>query len=299
MLAKTNDLLEKAVISMFTDRQFKTLSIGLIVGWLSVFALLPFLMVLIASFLQHHGDQFFTFHFSAHNYRMVFSPLYLRVFLRSLAWSFVVTLCCLLIGYPFAMIVSRLPKASRLLFLLLIIIPFWTSSLIRTYAIVAIIQANGFLSHALLFLHVIHQPLEILYTPMAVIIGLVYSLLPFMILPLYANLEKFDWQLIDAACDLGASKWQAYRQVLLPLSVPGILSGILMVSLPAMTMFFVPDILGGAHSLLLGNLIKSEFLDLQNWPLGSAMSVVLTALMAVLLLVYWRFSSAKDRGELL
>jgi spermidine/putrescine transport system permease protein len=284
---------------MFTDKQFKTLSVGLIVGWLGIFALLPFAMMLVASFLQHRGDQFFTLHFTLNNYRMVFSRLYLRVFLRSLLWSSVVTACCLLLAYPFAIIVARLSKKWRFFFLLLILIPFWTSSLIRSYAIVAIIRANGLLSHVLMFLHIIHQPLQILYTPTAVIIGLVYSLLPFMILPLYANLEKFDWQLIDAACDLGASKWQAYYRILLPLSVPGILSGVLMVSLPAMTMFFVPDILGGAHSLLLGNLIKTEFLDLQNWPLGSSMSVVLTLLMAILLLIYWRFSNAKPEKSVL
>ncbi|MAZ78268.1 MAG: spermidine/putrescine ABC transporter permease [Legionellaceae bacterium] len=284
---------------MFTDKQFKTFSIALIFGWLGIFALLPCVMMFVASFLQHRGDQFFTLHFTLGNYRTVFSPLYFHVFFRSLVFSFVVTLCCLLIAYPFALIVSRLPKTWRFFFLLLIIIPFWTSSLIRSYAIVAIIQADGLISHVLLFLHIIHRPLQILYTPIAVIIGLVYSLLPFMILPLYANLEKFDWQLIDAAYDLGASKWWAYYRILLPLSVPGILSGVLMVSLPAMTMFFIPDILGGAHSLLLGNLIKNEFLDLQNWPLGSSMSIVLTLVMAVLLLVYWRFSNSKQRGGFL
>jgi spermidine/putrescine transport system permease protein len=284
---------------MMNDKQFKKWSIYLLSGWLGIFALLPFLFILIASFLQRGQDQFFILHFTLKNYGDLFHPLYFHVFIRSLRLALTTTFFCLIIAYPFAYILSRLKGTSRLFLLLLVIIPFWTSSLIRTYAIVAIIQANGLLNHLLLSLGIIHRPLQILYTSTAVIIGLVYSLLPFMILPLYANLEKFDWHLFDAAKDLGANKWQIYSRILIPLTLPGILAGILLVILPAMTMFYIPDILGGARSLLLGNLIKQQFLDAQNWPLGSAVSVMLTLLMSILLSAYWKLTNTKQRSYLL
>lgn len=284
---------------MMNDKQFKKWSIYLLSGWLGIFALLPFLFILIASFLQRGQDQFFVLHFTLKNYIDLFHPLYFHVFIRSFKLALTTTFFCLIIAYPFAYILSRLKGASRLFLLLLVIIPFWTSSLIRTYAIVAIIQANGLLNHLLLSLGIIHHPLQILYTSTAVIIGLVYSLLPFMILPLYANLEKFDWRLFDAAKDLGANKWQIYSRILIPLTLPGIFAGILLVILPAMTMFYIPDILGGARSLLLGNLIKQQFLDAQNWPLGSAVSAMLTLLMSILLCIYWKLTNTKQRNYLL
>jgi spermidine/putrescine transport system permease protein len=284
---------------MLNDQQFKKFSIALISCWLGIFALLPFLFILIASFLQRGSSSFFILHFTLKNYSDLFHSLYFHVFLRSLDLAVITTCLCLIIAYPFAYILARVQGTWRLTLLFLVIIPFWTSSLIRTYAIVAIIQANGFLNKFLLALGIVHEPFHLLYTSAAVIIGLVYSLLPFMILPLYANLEKFDWRLFDAAKDLGASKWQTYTRILIPLTLPGIFAGILLVILPAMTMFYIPDILGGARSLLLGNLIKQQFLDAENWPLGSAVSVMLTLLMSLLLLVYWKCTNTKDRNYLL
>jgi spermidine/putrescine transport system permease protein len=138
-----------------------------------------------------------------------------------------------------------------------------------------------------------------MFTKTAVLLGLVYSLLPFMVLPLYANLDKFDWRLIDAARDLGANKWHIFIRVIIPITIPGIIAGIMLVLLPAMTMFYIPDILGGAKSLLLGNLIKNQFVEARNWPLGSVVSVMLTALMGLLLIIYWKLTTAKERCELL
>ncbi|MCZ6914823.1 MAG: ABC transporter permease subunit, partial [Rickettsia endosymbiont of Ixodes persulcatus] len=204
---------------------------------------------------------------------------------------------CLCLGYPFAYILARLKSKYKSLLLFLVIIPFWTSSLIRTYAIISILKAKGLLNTILLSLGIIHQPLSILYTGTAVMIGLVYSLLPFMILPLYANIEKLDIQFIDAARDLGANTVIIFMRVILPLTLPGIVGGIILVFLPAMSMFYIPDILGGAKSLLVGNLIQNEFLSAHNWPLGSAVSMVLTLSMGLLLLVYRRVNKIGQQYE--
>jgi spermidine/putrescine transport system permease protein len=283
---------------MITDRLFKRFSIGVIAAWLLLFSLLPFLLVLVASFLRQGDTQFFSWHFTFNNYLTLFHSLYLQVFLRSFYLATITCLLCLLLGYPFAYILAKLPEKFRMVLLFFLVIPFWTSSLIRIYSLVIIIRGEGLLNHLLLWLHIIQQPLQILYTQTAVLIGLVYALLPFMVLPLYANLEKFDWQLVDAAYDLGAKKWRVLTEVIIPLSVPGIIAGVMLVLLPAMTMFYIPDILGGAKSLLLGNLIKNQFIEASNWPLGSAVSVALTFFMGLMLLAYWNMTTAKERREL-
>ena len=170
--------------------------------------------------------------------------------------------------------------------MLLVIIPFWTSSLIRSYALIAIIKAKGILNSLLIALGIIHQPLSILFTNSAVIIGLVYNLLPFMILPIMTNVERLDNRLIDAARDLGANRFTTFRKVIIPLTMPGIIAGSILVFLPAMTIFYIPDILGGAKSILLGNLIQNQFLIAENWPMGSAISAILTLVLATLILIY-------------
>ena len=172
--------------------------------------------------------------------------------------------------------------------MVLIIIPFWTSALTRTYALMAIFKLKGLLNTSLLYLGIIHDPLQILFTNTAVLIGNVYNLLPFMILPLYANIEKLDPLLIDAARDLGANRFQLFTKIILPLTMPGIIAGILLVFLPAMTLFYVSTLLGDSKQLLLGNLIQNQFLSMHDWPGGSATSIVLTVLMLLLLLFYRR-----------
>lgn len=273
---------------MKTDRFFKAGTISIVWLWLSLFALLPTLLVLVTSFLKNDPIHLFRWQFSLQNYKDLLNPIYLKVFLHSLWIAGLCSLICLLLSYPFAYLLARLNSKYKSLLLFLVIIPFWTSSLIRTYAIISILKAKGLINTVLLALGIIHQPLTILYTSTAVIIGLVYSLLPFMILPLYANIEKLDTQFIDAARDLGANTLTTFTRVILPLTLPGIMGGIILVFLPAMSMFYIPDILGGAKSLLVGNLIQNEFLSANNWPLGSAVSMVLTIAMGVLLLLYRR-----------
>lgn len=282
---------------MKADRLFKWTNIATIWLWLSLFALLPILLVLITSCLENDPVHLVRWQFTLENYRVLINPIYFKVFWHSFCIAGLCTLICLCLGYPFAYLLARMQSKYKSLLLFLVIIPFWTSSLIRTYAIISILKAKGLLNTVLLSLGIIHKPLSILYTPSAVIIGLVYSLLPFMILPLYANIEKLDIRFIDAARDLGANTITIFARVILPLTLSGIVGGIILVFLPAMSMFYIPDILGGAKSLLVGNLIQNEFLSAHNWPLGSAVSMVLTLSMGLLLLIYRRADKIGQQHE--
>ena len=273
---------------MKTELLFKRCTIASIWIGLGGFALLPLLLVLGMSFLKNSPSHLYQWHLTWQHYLALLDPIYIKLAWRSFLLALQVTFFCLLISYPFAFILANSPKKNRALLLLLVIIPFWTSSLLRSYAIIMLIQTNGLLNHVLLNLGIIQHPLHMLYTNAAVIIGLVYNLLPFMILPLYSNMEQLNPELIEAAKDLGANKTQILFRVLLPLTFPGILSGCLLVLLPAMTLFFIPDILGGAKSLLLGNLIQMQFFQSSNWPLGAAISVMLTIFMGILLWFYSR-----------
>jgi len=277
---------------------FRQFSIGVIFSWFVAFTLIPFFLVVVFSFFYAGSEGFSHARITLMNYLHIFHPIYFHIFIRSFELSTIAALLCLLFGYPFAYFVAQLPEKIRTVLMFFLIIPFWTSSLIRIYAIIIIIRTKGLLNHLLLWLGWINHPIQLLYTETAVLVGLVYSLLPFMILPLYANLEKFDWQLLDAARDLGASRLQAFTRIVLPLSVPGIVAGVMLVLLPGMTMFYIPDILGGAKSLLLGNLIKDQFVVANNWPFGSTVSVMLTLIMGFMLALYWRVSKNTQRREL-
>lgn len=284
---------------MTEDKFFKRFSLSLIWIWLAIFALFPALLILIASFLHRDSMTLVSLPFSLQNYLQIFNNAYLRIFLKSFEMAGISTLLCLIIAYPFAYLIAQSQLKYRSLLLLFVIIPFWTSSLIRTYAILAILKTKGIINQVLLFLGIIHHPLQILYTDLAVFIGLVYDLLPFMILPLYANIEKLDRSLVDAARDLGAKKITIFLRIILPLTMPGIMAGIILVFLPAMTLFFVPVMLGGAKSLLLGNLIQDQFLTLNDWPMGAATSVCLLLVMAFLVALYWRYSKGDKRQDLM
>lgn len=278
---------------------FKQFSLTLVWLWLFFFALLPFCLIIFASFMGHSENHLIEMPATLANYRQLFNPLYLRVFEKSFLIAGLTTGLCLLIGYPFAYIIGRMQSRWKSVLLLLVIIPFWTSSLIRSYALIAIIKAKGILSSLLIALGIIHHPLPILFTNSAVLIGLVYNLLPFMILPIMTNVERLDSRLVDAARDLGANRFTTFSRIIIPLSMPGIIAGSILVFLPAMTIFYIPDILGGAKSILLGNLIQNQFLIAQNWPMGSAVSTVLTLILAALILVYvWATRGSKKQGWL-
>jgi len=277
-----------------TERSpFKTAVVAVVAFWIVAFVLLPNLLVLAASVLSRDEVRFIRPGFTLAPYRALLSAEILGIFVRSIGYAAGTTAICLAVGYPFAFILARSP--ARRLLLVLVVIPFWTSSLVRTYALIIVLKANGLLNTVLLWLGLVQQPLPLLYTNTAVFIGLVYTLLPFMILPLYAAIEKFDPALMEAGYDLGGSRLQVLRHILLPITLPGIIAGATMVFLPALGLFYVPDLLGGARSMLLGNLIKNQFLAARNWPLGAAASMTLTILMGLLLWAY--FVSVRRSGD--
>ena len=284
---------------MKPDNHFKHFSLTVTWFWLFLFAMLPFCLIVAASFMAHSDKHLVELPFTLENYKQLNNPIYLRIFKKSLIIAGFSTLLCLVIGYPFAYIIGRMQSTWKNTLILLVIIPFWTSSLIRSYALIAILKAKGVLNSILIGLGIIDQPLSILFTNSAVIIGLVYNLLPFMILPIMTNVERLDNRLVDAARDLGANTFTTFRKIIIPLTMPGIIAGCILVFLPAMTIFYIPDILGGAKSILLGNLIQNQFLTAENWPMGSTVSTVLTVILAALILIYVWVTRGSKRRELL
>ncbi|EPJ2748974.1 spermidine/putrescine ABC transporter permease PotB [Vibrio parahaemolyticus] len=262
--------------------------ITLIVGWLTLFVLAPNLMIIGTSFLTRDEANLIELTFTFDNYLRLLDPLYAKVLMHSFYMAIIATLLCLIIGYPFAYIVAKMPEKWRPFMLFLVIVPFWTNSLIRTYGLKIVLGTQGILNKSLMAMDIIDKPLRLMYTETAVMIGLVYILLPFMILPLYSAIEKLDNTYIEAAKDLGASKLQTITKVILPLTMPGIIGGCLLVLLPALGMFYISDLLGGAKNLLIGNVIKSQVLNARDWPFGAATSIALTVAMAIMLYAYYR-----------
>ncbi|HDM8222922.1 TPA: spermidine/putrescine ABC transporter permease PotB [Vibrio campbellii] len=262
--------------------------ITLIVGWLTLFVLVPNLMIIGTSFLTRDEANLIELTFTFDNYLRLLDPLYAKVLMHSFYMAIIATLLCLVIGYPFAYIVAKMPEKWRPFMLFLVIVPFWTNSLIRTYGLKIVLGTQGILNKSLMAMEIIDKPMRLMYTETAVMIGLVYILLPFMILPLYSAIEKLDDTYIEAAKDLGANKFQTITRVILPLTMPGIIGGCLLVLLPALGMFYISDLLGGAKNLLIGNVIKSQVLNARDWPFGAATSIALTFAMAVMLYAYYR-----------
>ena len=277
------------------SHKFQNIIVGVIFGWLIFFVLIPNLLVLFTSFMTKDSSNLIEFTFSLDSYSRLIDPLYSQVLWNSLYMAGIATVICLIVGYPFAFMIAKLPAKYRPFLLFLVVLPFWTNSLIRIYGMKIFLGVKGVLNSTLLWLGIIDTPIRILNTEIAVIIGLVYILLPFMILPLYSSIEKIDGRLLEAAKDLGANAFQRFIKVIIPLTMPGIVAGCLLVLLPAMGMFYVADLLGGAKVLLVGNIIKSEFLVTRNWPFGSAISIALTILMALMLYVYYRANKLMNK----
>jgi spermidine/putrescine transport system permease protein len=263
--------------------------------FLGVFFLLPLLIIAVFSFLTpglYGGVEWSFYHWNygrifgwADGIMEVFEPVYLRILLRSLGFAALTVLVTLLLCYPVAFWVSRLPERSRLFFLFLITLPFFSSLIVRLYAWLLILKPTGFLNSALIGLGLISQPLEILYTPTAVVLGMVYVMVPFMFLPLYAAVDNLDRAQVEASMDLGANRVQTFLKVVLPQTLPGIMGGAVIVFIPSVGNFIVPDILGGAKGLMIGNLVEQQFLSSRNWPFGSALSMVIMSVVLTVLLV--------------
>ncbi|MEW5868829.1 MAG: ABC transporter permease [Chloroflexota bacterium] len=256
--------------------------------YLVLFMILPMLLVVALSFMTRGPYGNIVYRLNLDNYARLADPLYLRILLYSLWVAFATTVMTILIGYPLAYYIARVPARQRDLLLFLILVPFWTNFIIRIYAWIMILRTEGFINTLLLNLGIIHAPLNILYTPTAVLIGMVYEFLPFMVLPLYTSLEKIEMAQLEAAADLGARPWRAFLRITLPLSMPGMIAGSILVFIPAMGMFVVPDLMGGAKTILIGNLIRNQFLTARDWPFGAAASMLLLLLTLAFTLVYTR-----------
>lgn len=265
---------------------FRLVVIAPTVLWLGLFAFLPNIGLLVVTFLTR-GEQVFVIPiFTLSNYARLVEPFFLKILWDSICLAFVSTLICLLIGYPFAYRNARSKAKIKPWLLLLIIIPFWTNSLVRTYALVLLLKADGLLSSILMWFGIIENPVSFMYGDFAIFMGITYTFLPFMILPLYTTIEKLDPRLLDAAKDLGASGFRTFWHITLPLTLPGIVAGSMFVFLPSLGAFYIPEILGGSKNMYVGSFIKNQFFITRDWPLGAASSTILTVLLILLLIVH-------------
>ncbi|EME71847.1 ABC-type spermidine/putrescine transport system [Paramagnetospirillum caucaseum] len=277
-------------------------------AWLAVFFLVPFLIVLKISLSEPQmGIPPYmplvdwaegAFKGTLAGYRTLLGDdLYLFAYLGSLRLAAMATLGCLALGYPAAYAIARAPRHRRHALLMLVALPFWTSFLIRVYAWIGILKTEGLLNMALMGLGIISEPLQILETDIAVTIGMVYSYLPFMILPLYATLEKMDLSLLEAAADLGCRPFRAFLSVTLPLSMPGIIAGCMLVFIPAVGEFVIPDLLGGPDTLVIGKVLWAEFFDNRDWPTASAVAVAMLVLLVVPIMAFQHFEAKRAERE--
>ena len=264
--------------------------------WLSFFFIVPLLIVVAVSFASRTPYGQVIFDWTLGNYARFTETLYLSIFLDTLIVALITTVLTILLGYPLAYFIAQLPQKWQQPGLILVMIPFWINFLIRSYAWVIILRTQGVLNTILLKFGLIEQPLQMLYNEVAVMLGMVYALLPFMVLPIYVSIEQLDHRLLEAASDLGASPFTAFRKITLPLTMPGIAAGTILVFISSLGMFVVPDVMGGAKSALIGNLIQNQFLSARDWPFGGALSIVLALLSLVLIVLYYKALSAQQGG---
>jgi putrescine transport system permease protein len=279
--------------------------------WLTVLFLIPFIIVFKISFsesrmamppyaplIEWRDGVIVGIKLYFSNYRFLFTDrLYASAYLYSIKVAAVSTLWCLLIGYPMAYAIARSTAAWKNLLLMLIILPFWTSFLLRVYAWIGLLKSNGVINNVLLGIGVIHEPLTLMQTDFAVYVGIVYSYLPFMILPLYANLEKHDATLLEAAADLGARPWRAFLRVTLPLSLPGIMAGCLLVFIPAVGEYVIPSLLGRTDQLMIGRVLSDEFFANRDWPVASAVAILILVLLVVPIMLFQRVQKSELEGH--
>ncbi|WP_120633260.1 ABC transporter permease [Ruegeria sp. EL01] len=272
---------------------------------IGVFMIVPILIILVYSFLAPGDYGGVKAEFSIDAYRrllfqrdlfdqMVFDPAYLKIAFRSVWVAVVSVIGCLALGFPVAYYIACQPEERRNIYLLLITIPFWTNLLIRTYCWILVLRDTGLINGGLMRLGLIDEPLTLLYTEGAIALGLIYTYVPFMVLPIYAALERLDRRLIEAARDLYSNRWVALRYVVIPLAMPGIIAGSILVFIPALGAFIAPDLLGGGKNLMLGSLVQLQFSSARNWPFGSALAMVIMAMVLMCLFFYAR--SAKKNG---
>jgi len=288
------------------DKLWRSLAIGIPYVWLAVFFFVPFLIVFKISFADPIISQppftalidwsqsgLSRIQITFDNYLFLIEDnLYVISYLKSIWVAGFSTLCCLMMGYPMAYAIARASPNLRTILLLLVILPFWTSFLLRVYAWMGMLSTHGLVNNLLLAIGVIDEPLKILYTDTAVYLGIVYSYLPFMILPLYANLERLDYTLVEAASDLGASSYRAFMDITVPMSWPGIVAGCLLVFIPALGEYVIPAMLGGPDSLMIGRQLFNEFYGNRDWPIATAVAAILLVLLVMPMMLLNRYQSA-------
>lgn len=265
---------------------------------MTAFVFIPLLVVLTISVASRGPLGGVEWTFNPANYAMILDPLYLRIYLRSLVLAVATTVACLLLGFPLAYYIARTPARWQGVWLLLIIIPLWTNFLVRTYAWMFILRTEGLLNTVLMQTGLLQSPIEILYTETAVLIGLVYGHLPFMVLPLYAAISRLDRSVVEAAWDLYATGWAVFWRVILPLTKSGVVAGCFLVFIPSVGAYITPDLLGGAKTMMVGNLIQHEYLVVRDWPFGSAISFVLMVLVLLGAMAYLRFGGRLSDMEI-
>ena len=279
--------------------------------WLLIFFMIPFFIVLKISFAEYilasppfstlfriaeTGAMYMTLIFDNFLYLWE-DDLYLRTYINSLEISVTSTILCLLIGYPIAYGIARSTPTAKKILLLMVILPFWTSFLLRVYAWIGLLADQGTVNSFLIWLGLIDQPIKMLYTDFAVYVGIVYTYLPFMILPLFASIEKLDLTLHEAAADLGSKPFTIFRTITIPLTMPGIFAGSLLVFIPATGEFVIPDLLGGGNVLMIGKVLYSEFNSNQDWPIASAVAVVLLILLVLPMMIYQRYQAKESEAK--
>ena len=264
-----------------------------------VFVALPIVYLIVLSFMTRAQTWGVVNEFTFDNYRKILNPVYLNTFKESFILAVLTTLFTLVIGYPCGYFMARLEKKARSLMMLLVVIPFWTSALMRMYGWIIIFRSNGILDKLLMGLNLTASPLKLLYSYPAVLVGMIYSLLPFMILSVYSSTDKMDWSLVEASRDLGATRLQAFLTVTVKMTLPGIMSGVVLVFIPSMGLFFIADILGGGKVMLVGNLIQNQLQSGRDWPFAAALSVILMIFTSLMIWLYRKVTRVKELEGLL
>ena len=279
--------------------------------WLTLFFMVPFLIVLKISFsevlmamppyapmIEWTQERMLAIRLHLANYHFLFTDsLYLDSFLYSIKVAAVSTFICLLLGYPMALAIARAEPARRSLLLMLVILPFWTSFLLRIYAWIGLLKDDGLINCVLLWLHLVASPIQMANTSFAVYIGIVYSYLPFMILPLYSNLEKHDQTLLEAAADLGAAPWKTFMRITLPLSLPGVVAGAMLVFIPAVGEYVIPTLLGSANQLMIGRVLSDEFFENRDWPVASSVAIIILIVLMGPIVLFQRYRSRELEAQ--
>ena len=283
---------------MKRKRIFSTIAVLPMYLFTLMFVLGPLVMMLLLSFLRQDGWSY-ALSFTWDNYTGLFTEQYFSVFKTSLGLACLSTALVILLGYPFGLTAALSPDRARRFFVSAQMIPYWVNSLLRLYGWIIIFRANGLLDKVLMFFGLIEEPLKLLYTYPAVVVGMVYALLPFMILSVYSSVEKMDWTLVEAARDLGAGACRAFLTVTLKLTLPGLLTGIILTFVPSMGLFFIADILGGNKIVLVGTVIQEQLMKVHNWPFAAALAVVLMAMTGSLIALYRKITGAKQLENML